>query len=199
MAQLDFRNPEGLDTFNFFKRICIIERNTNDSSRNYPELKNTPNSSIKKPARSTYRVKAEKKESSDSESESSAHVISKSSSKLRRPPSSLKFPCPLSNHEHEVSPCRMCYSCLKPQVICNSNKCIYYENVPKVLKCAPCALCAESKGLALFSIFFCRQKIHGDSSAPLNMLRIALKEYIGKLGTSIIDSRIQFSVNLGKK
>ena len=71
----------------------------------------------------------------------------------------------------------------------------YHEKVPKVLKCALCALWAESKGLAPFSVFFCREKSHGDSRAPLNVLRTALEKYIDKLGTNIIDSSIQFSVN----
>ena len=36
---LDFRNPEGLDTFNCFKRVCEIERNTNENFWNDPETK----------------------------------------------------------------------------------------------------------------------------------------------------------------
>ena len=36
---LDFGNPEGLETFNSFKRVCKIERNTNESSKNDPETK----------------------------------------------------------------------------------------------------------------------------------------------------------------
>ena len=38
-SQLDFRNPEGLETFNCLKPVCIIERNTNESFRNDPETK----------------------------------------------------------------------------------------------------------------------------------------------------------------
>ena len=72
---------------------------------------------------------------------------------------------------------------------------MYHEKVPEVLKCALCALWAESKVLAPFRVFFCRQKSHGDSRAPLNVLRTALAKYIGKLETNIIDSSIQFSVN----
>ena len=49
--------------------------------------------------------------------------------------------------------------------------------------------------MAPFSIFFCRRKNHGDSRAPLNVLRAALEKYIGKLDTSIVDSSIQTSVN----
>ena len=33
VAGLDFKNPVGMETFNCFKKVCIIERNTNESSR----------------------------------------------------------------------------------------------------------------------------------------------------------------------
>ena len=36
---LDFRNPEGLDTFNCFKRVCEVERNTNENFWYDPETK----------------------------------------------------------------------------------------------------------------------------------------------------------------
>ena len=49
--------------------------------------------------------------------------------------------------------------------------------------------------MAPFSVFFCRKKNHGDSRAPLNVLKAALEKYIGKLETSIGDSSIQFSIN----
>ena len=54
---------------------------------------------------------------------------------------------------------------------------------------------AESKGLSLFSIFFCKQKQHGDSRAELSVLRKELKKYIEMLGSTVVDSKIQFSVN----
>ena len=91
MAQLDFRNPEGLDTFNCFKRICIIERNTNESFRNDPETKSIQNPAVKKLPRSTHKVQVEKRNSSDSESESSAHIIPKSSNKHWRASSSISL------------------------------------------------------------------------------------------------------------
>ena len=86
----------------------------------------------------------------------------------------------MANHKHEVRTCaeffalspldhwenrdkgRMCFSCLKPKTICKSRKCTNYTNVPEVLKCAVCDSWALSKGLALFSIFFCKQKEHGE-------------------------------------
>ena len=105
MVQLDFRNPEGLDTFNCFKRVCIIKRNTNESFRNDPEIKSIQIPAVKKLPRSTHKVQIEKQDSSDSESESSVYIIYKSSSKQWRPSSSMKFPCPINGHEHEVSQC----------------------------------------------------------------------------------------------
>ena len=50
----------------------------------------------------------------------------------------------------------MCYTCLKPKKVCKSRKCDNIASVPEVLKCAICATWAESKGLAPFSIFFCK-------------------------------------------
>ena len=32
IAGLDFRNPVGLETFSCFKRVCLVERNKNESS-----------------------------------------------------------------------------------------------------------------------------------------------------------------------
>ena len=130
------------------------------------------------------------------------------------PPTGLKFPCPLGTHKHEVSTCpaffnlspldrwekiekgRMYYSCLKPKTVCRGRKCSFVSSVPEVLKCYICASWVESKGLAPFSIFFCKQKQHGDSRAQLTHLRKELEKYIGKLGSTVVDSKIQFSVNI---
>ena len=110
------------------------------------------------------------------------------------PPSGLKFPCPMADHKHEVSACaeffalspldrweqidkgRMCFSYLKPKTICKSRKCTNYGNVPKVLKWAICASWAEPKGLAPFSIFFCKQKEYRDFRAPLSELKNKLEK-----------------------
>ena len=89
----------------------------------------------------------------------------------------------------------MCFSCLKPKIICRSRRCTNYRNDPEVLKCAICVSWAKSEGLALFSIFFCQQKEHGDFRAPLSDLKITLEKYIGKLGATIADSSIQVAVN----
>ena len=68
-------------------------------------------------------------------------------------------------------------------------------SVPAVLKCTICASWAESKRLAPFSIFFCKRKEQGDIRAPSAALKRELEKHIGKLGTAIVDSSIQFAVN----
>ena len=134
--------------------------------------------------------------------------------KIGPPSPGFKFPCLLTNHKHEVSTCaeffnlspkdrwkniekddRMCFSCLKPRSICKSRRCNNVAIVPDILKCAVCASWAVSKGLAPFSIFVCKQKQHRDSRSPLAELKKELEKYIGKLGTTIVDSKIQVAVN----
>ena len=133
------------------------------------------------------------------------------------PPAGLKFPCPIGNHKHEVSTCpdffnfspvdrwdkietgRMCYTCLKPKNVCKSRKCENIARVPEVLKCAICVTWAESRGLAPFSIFFSKNKTHSSSQASLTDLKTELEKYIGKLGTTVVDSKIHFFVNFFRK
>ena len=62
-----------------------------------------------------------------------------------------------------------------------------------------CASWAESKGLAPFRILFCKNKNHSSSRAPLSSLKTELEKYIGKLGTTVVDTKIRFSVNYFKK
>ena len=125
----------------------------------------------------------------------------------------MKFPCALEGHEHEVSQCldffklspverwkdvgrsRVCYTCLRPRLLCKERLCSFYKKVPEVLKCQLCAPWAESRNLAPFSVLFCTKKAHGDARALLNVLKAALEKYIGKLKTNIINSSIPFSVN----
>ena len=94
----------------------------------------------------------------------------------------------LDDRWNKVGRGRLCYTCLRPRVICNEKNYLCIDKIPEVLKCALCASWTGSKGLAPFSIFFCRRKNHGDSRAPLNVLRAALEKYIGKLDISIVDS-----------
>ena len=94
---------------------------------------------------------------------------------------------------------RICYTCLKAKNVCKGRKCDFIESTPEILKCAVCASWAESKGLAPFSIFFCKNKNHSSSRALLSSLKTELKTYIGKLGTTVVDTKIKFFVNYFKK
>ena len=51
------------------------------------------------------------------------------------------------------------------------------------------------KGISSVQHFVCKRKEHGDSRAPLSDLKKELENCIGKLGTTIVDSKIQFAVN----
>ena len=93
----------------------------------------------------------------------------------------------------------MCCTCLKSKNVCKPRKCENIASVPNVLKCAVCATWAESMGLAPFSIFFCKNKLHSSSRAPLPDLKAELEKYLGKLGTTVVDSKIQLSVNFIRK
>ena len=54
----------------------------------------------------------------------------------------------------------------------------------------------QRKNVALMSkAKKCKRKEHRDSRAPLADLKRELEKYIGKLGTAIVDSSIQFAVN----
>ena len=193
--------------------MCIIKRNINESSRSDPAPRETQITGAKKPMKSSHKFQQVEDDSSDNDTEVTAHAMTGQDPKPWNHPAGLKFPCLLASHKHEVSTCseffnlslvdrwkkiekgRMCFSCLKPRNICKGRKYTNVSSVPEVLKCAICASWAESKGLAPFSIFFWKQKQHGDSRAQLADLRKELEKYIGKLGSTVVDSKIQFSVN----
>ena len=46
----------GIETFNCLKKVCIIERNPNESSRSEPTPRETPTIGVKKPGKSSYKV-----------------------------------------------------------------------------------------------------------------------------------------------
>ena len=64
----------------------------------------------KKPAKSSHKVQQMEDENSDSETETTAHVVPGPPLKPWNPPSGLKFPCPLGSHKHEVSTCSELYN-----------------------------------------------------------------------------------------
>ena len=128
-------------------------------------------------------------------------------------PQSLKYPCPIANHKHEITTCaeyfayspaerwakidkgRICYCCLKPKSICQSRRCSNEATVPEVLKCLVCAEWAATNGMAPVSIFYCKRREHGQTRAPISEIKASLEKYLGKLGTAIVDTSILYAVN----
>ena len=53
------KKPVGMETFICFKRVCVIERNTNKGSRSDPTPKEVQNISAKKIVKSTHKVSQE--------------------------------------------------------------------------------------------------------------------------------------------
>ena len=110
-------------------------------------------------------------------------------------PQGLKFPCPIGNHKHEMTACseyfayspverwakidrlRICYCCLKPKSLCQPRRWSNEATVPTVLKCSVCAESATTKGLAPFSILYCKRKEHGQTRAPLSEIKANLDKY----------------------
>ena len=54
VSGLDLRNPVGVETFNCFKKLCVIERNTNECSRSDSNTKDVHTSSVKKTLNNVY-------------------------------------------------------------------------------------------------------------------------------------------------
>ena len=65
VAGLDFRTPVGQETFSCFKSVCILERNTNKSSRDNSNAREVQSSNTKKVGRSNYTVQGQEEEESD--------------------------------------------------------------------------------------------------------------------------------------
>ena len=92
-AGLDFKNPLGIENFNCFKRVCVIERNTNESSISDPTPKEMQNIGVQKIIKSTHKVLQQEDEVSGSGNESTVHAMSGPAPKPWNPPPRLKFPC----------------------------------------------------------------------------------------------------------
>ena len=74
MSGLDFKNPVGIETFNCFKRICVIERNTCESSRTDPAQVDSLSTGTKKTTKSSHKVQIQERDYSDTESEVEIHA-----------------------------------------------------------------------------------------------------------------------------
>ena len=105
ISGLDFKNPVGSETFNCFKKVCVIKRNTNESSISDTTPREVQSTGVKKLIKSSHKVQQLENESSGSETEITAHAMSGPAPKPWNPPLGLKFPCPLTNPKHKVSTC----------------------------------------------------------------------------------------------
>ena len=204
----DFKNPTGYDAFLCFKQICIQERNTNEVSR-AEKMNSSPKNKTKN--KSAHKIQQIDGSSSEDEAPASSHATNFHNKQWY--PANLKFPCPLGSHKHEMSTCteffslnpterwnkmdkgKLCYCCLQPKNVCTPKKCPNEGSVPATLKCDECKTWASTKGLAPFNILFCRNKEHSTTRAAFNILKKDMEKYIGKFGTTIVDSSIKFSVN----
>ena len=59
ISGLDFKNPVGIETFNCFQKICIIERNTCESARTDPAPGETQSTGTKKLGKSSHKVQTQ--------------------------------------------------------------------------------------------------------------------------------------------
>ena len=94
VAGLDFRNPVGLETFNCFKRVCIIERNTKESARSDPIPKEAVTTAVKKTVKSSYNVSQVEIDDSGDEEEALVHGAA------GPPPKPWNPPLGYSSHVH---------------------------------------------------------------------------------------------------
>ena len=205
---LDFKNPTGFPSFSCFKEICIQERNTYEVSRRRSAPSSPKNKTKNK---SSHNVQAVETNNSDEEIIVSSHAANYHNKQWY--PSNLKFPCPLANHKHEMSTCseffslhpaarwekmekgKICYCCLLPKNVCTTKKCLNEDSVPATLKCNDCKTWATTRELAPFNVLFCRKRDHGANRAAFASMKKDMEKYIGKFGTTIVDSSIKFSVN----
>ena len=132
---LDYKNSTGMEAYNVFKNLCIIERNTSEGSRTADKPsspKPKPRSPKPKP-KSAFKVQESMDESSDDDVGVFASFHNK-----KRYPSHLKFPCPIGNHQHEMNTCAEFFS-LNPTerwfkrqdllFLFNSEGCVQYQEV----------------------------------------------------------------------
>ena len=103
VAGLYFRNPVGLETFVCFKKVCIIERNTNGKSGPSQNSKDMSSSNTRETVGSIYKVQCQNKESSENDQEASVLAARESSPNS---PSEFKFHYPMTGHKHVVSKCK---------------------------------------------------------------------------------------------
>ena len=172
-AELDFRNPEGPNTLACFKKVCLIERNTNENYRDNSSISSSTASNNKKALSSAHLVSDLDEEVPVQEQRAMTVKTPNTTPRPNwNPPTKLKFPCPVVNHDHEVreykeffdmSPReswekleknRMCFSCLGPRKVCKTKTCVNLSKVPKILKCSQLCFIGDSKETGAVQHFF---------------------------------------------
>ena len=137
--ELDFRNPGGPNTLACFKKVCVIERNTNENYRENSNFSSGAASNNKNALSSNHLVSDLDEEVPVQEQRAMAVKTPNTTPRLNwNPPTKLKFLCPVVHHDHEVKKCkeffdmsprerwekleknRMCFSCLGPRKACKS-------------------------------------------------------------------------------
>ena len=214
-ACLDYKNPIGRKAYKIFKDLCIIERNKSEGSRDLEKPSGdfkprSPRSPKSIKSKSVHKVE---EEGNNSDTEKDSGVFSTSFHNTKWYQAGLKFPCPLKGHQHEMTTCadffslspterwsrmekgKVCYTCLKPKDVCSTKRCGFDTKIPDTLKCQGCAPWALANKLAPLSILFCRKREHANLRAPFSDMKKDLEKYLGKLGTTVVDSSIKFAAN----
>ena len=179
-AGLDYKNPVGAEAYKVFKNLCIIERNKSEGSRESERIASarsrSPRSSKSPKPKPKYAHKIGEVSGNKSEEETSNGAFATKFSTCKWYRADLKFPCPMTNHQHEMSTSaeffsmsprdrwnkmkkgRICYACLAPKAMCVNRRCSFKAKVSESLKCQGCATWAQSKYLAPLSVLFCKRK-----------------------------------------
>ena len=213
-AGLDYKNPVGEEAYKLFKNLCIIERNKSEGSRDLEKPINdtkprSPRSPRTNKMKSTHNIR----DSSKDEEIRETTVYATSFHNTKWYQAGLKFPCPIKNHQHEISTCgdffafspverwakmdkgKICYTCISPKDQCSSKRCGFESRVPESLKCQGCAPWAKANQLGPLNILFCRKREHANQRAPFQEMKKDMEKYLGKLGSTVVDSSIKFAAN----
>ena len=203
---LDWDNPHGESTYALFKEYCTTERNI------VVAYSGMDNKSRGKP-KSVFISNTEKDGNSEEDERSPYSNLCPSSTMV--PP--MRFPCPLSSHNHEMAECkewlsmtlterwentkvrRICYACLRPKSVCNERKCKFFKSVDQLITCQGYFDDASSNGWAPFSIFMCRKRKHAEIRAKYADIKKTLDKYLGKMSSDINESNLRVSANFARQ
>ena len=206
---LDWDNPQGEPTYAVFKEYCTTERNI------VANFRGIDNKSRSKP-KAVFISTTEKDGNSDEDDLREVHTATYVPPAPWYPPG-MKFPCPLTSHNHEMAECkewlsmtpterwentkvrRICYACLRPKSVCNERKCKFYKSINELITCQGCVEYASSNGWAPFSILMCRKRKHAQVRAKYSDIKKTLDKYLGKMSNEINESNLRVSANFARQ